>query len=109
MNGPKPPQTDMQRHDPEGRRLYVTETERRAFLQVAAFAPREIRCFCGVCCRPPGKADQISSLIAAATKDRALDGEVGLAVFCGVRLNASGHHKLMPYADNRDACRLKLA
>lgn len=38
----------MQLHDPEGRRLYFTETERRAFLAAAARAPREVRSFCGV-------------------------------------------------------------
>src|SRR3712207_1194808 len=38
----------MQLHDVEGRRLYLTEEERRAFLAVAAKAPREVRTFCGV-------------------------------------------------------------
>lgn len=38
----------MQLHDAEGRRLYLTEAERRAFLQAAALAPREVRTFCAV-------------------------------------------------------------
>jgi integrase len=32
----------------EGRRLYLTEEERRAFIAAAAKAPREVRTFCGV-------------------------------------------------------------
>jgi integrase/recombinase XerD len=38
----------MQLFDAEGRRLYVTEEERRAFVAAAAKAPREVRTFCGV-------------------------------------------------------------
>ena len=52
MNGIKqpsgPPQTGMQLYDAEGRRLYFTEEERRAFLKAAAKAPREVRSFCSV-------------------------------------------------------------
>ena len=53
MNGRNLPQqgmqlTGMQLHDAEGRRLYFTEAERRAFLAAAAKAPREVRTFCGV-------------------------------------------------------------
>ena len=50
-NGPKPQQTGMQLYDPEGRRLYFTESERRAFLQAVARASREVRSF-AACCRP---------------------------------------------------------
>ena len=38
----------MQLHDAEGRRLYCTEAERRAFLVAASKALREVRTFCGV-------------------------------------------------------------
>src|ERR1043166_9174036 len=38
----------MQLYDAEGRRLYLTEQERRAFIAAAAKAPREVRTFCGV-------------------------------------------------------------
>ena len=37
----------MQLFDAEGRRLYCTEEERRAFVAAAAKAPREVRTFCG--------------------------------------------------------------
>jgi len=37
----------MQLFDTEGRRLYCTEEERRAFVAAAAKAPREVRTFCG--------------------------------------------------------------
>ena len=38
----------MQLHDAEGRRLYLTDEERRAFSAAAAQAPREVRTLCGV-------------------------------------------------------------
>ena len=37
----------MRLFDGQGRRLYLTEDERRAFLRAAALAPREVRAFCG--------------------------------------------------------------
>src|SRR3954454_1951359 len=48
MNGLNRPQTGMPLFDTEGRRLYITEDERRAFIAAAAKAPREVRTFCGV-------------------------------------------------------------
>jgi integrase/recombinase XerD len=36
----------MQRFDEQGRRLYFTDEERRAFLRAAVTAPRETRSFC---------------------------------------------------------------
>jgi hypothetical protein len=48
VNDPNPPRSGMQLHDAEGRRLYLTEAERRAFLQAAALAPRQARTFCAV-------------------------------------------------------------
>jgi integrase/recombinase XerD len=38
----------MRLFDAEGRRLYLTGEERRAFLAAAAKTPREVRTFCGV-------------------------------------------------------------
>ena len=35
----------MQLYDAEGRRLYFTDEERRAFVATAAKAPREVRTF----------------------------------------------------------------
>src|ERR1051325_3195628 len=48
MNSLNQPRTGMQLYDAEGRRLYLTEDERRAFVTAAAKAPREVRTFCGV-------------------------------------------------------------
>ena len=47
MNGTNQPQPGMQLFDAQGRRLYCTEEERRAFLAAAAKVPREVRTFCG--------------------------------------------------------------
>ena len=47
MNGRNQPQQGMQLFDAEGRRLYCTVEERRAFIAAAAKAPREVRTFCG--------------------------------------------------------------
>lgn len=51
VNDPKPPSgqpAGMRLFDTEGRRLYLIEEERRAFLAAAGKAPREVRTFCGV-------------------------------------------------------------
>src|SRR3954453_11766341 len=48
MNGLNRPPTGMPLFDAEGRRFYLTEDERRAFIAAAAKAPREVRTFCGV-------------------------------------------------------------
>jgi integrase len=50
MNGIKQVagRTGMQLFDAEGRRLYFTEEERRAFMAAAAKALREVRTFCAV-------------------------------------------------------------
>src|SRR3954468_1806194 len=48
MNSLSQPRTGMPLYDAEGRRLYFTEDERRAFVAAAAKAPREVRTFCGV-------------------------------------------------------------
>src|SRR3954453_14274699 len=52
MNGLKPPSgpspPGRQPYDAEGRRLYLTEEERRAFIAAATKGPREVRTFCGV-------------------------------------------------------------
>ncbi len=38
----------MQLHDPNGKRLYLTAEERRAFLAAAAKAARPVRTLCSV-------------------------------------------------------------
>jgi integrase/recombinase XerD len=39
---------DVRLFDGQGRRLYFTDDERKAFLAAARIAPREVRCFCGI-------------------------------------------------------------
>ena len=63
----------MQLHDPEGRRLYFTEAERRAFLQAATRAPREVRSFCGVL---QATGCRISEALALTTDRVDLTGRV---------------------------------
>src|ERR1044071_1920004 len=48
MNSINQPRTGMQLYDAEGRRLYLTEDERRAFVAAASKTSREVRTFCGV-------------------------------------------------------------
>jgi integrase/recombinase XerD len=36
----------MELYDPQGRRLYLTAEERRAFIKAARDSPREVRTFC---------------------------------------------------------------
>jgi integrase/recombinase XerD len=91
MNGPKPPQTGMQLHDPEGRRLYFTETERRAFLQAAALAPREVRSFCGVL---QATGCRISEALALTTDRVDLAGRV--IVFESLKKRRSGVYRAVP-------------
>ena len=38
----------MQLHDPQGKRLYLTAEERRAFMAAASKASRPVRTFCAV-------------------------------------------------------------
>jgi integrase/recombinase XerD len=91
MNGPKPPQTGMQLHDPEGRRLYFTEAERRAFLKAAALAPREVRSFCGVL---QATGCRISEALAL-TNDRVdLAGRV--IIFESLKKRRSGVYRAVP-------------
>src|ERR1041385_5337179 len=63
----------MQLFDAEGRRLYVTEEERRAFTVTAAKAPREVRTFCGVL---HATGCRISEALAVTAQQIDLSGRV---------------------------------
>jgi site-specific recombinase XerD len=62
----------MQLFDAEGRRLYFTEEERRAFL-AAAKAPREVRTFCGTL---HATGCRISEAVALTAQQVDLSGRV---------------------------------
>ena len=73
MNTPKAIQHGKSLFDAQGRRLYLTEEERRAFLQAASKAPREVRTFCAVL---HGTGCRVSEALAL-TQDRVdLSGRV---------------------------------
>jgi integrase len=91
MNGPKPPQTGMQLHDQEGRRLYFTEAERRAFMVAAAQAPREVRSFCGVL---QATGCRISEALALTTDRVDLTGRV--IVFESLKKRRRGVYRAVP-------------
>ena len=63
----------MQLYDAEGRRLYFTEDERRAFVTAAAKAPREVRTFCGVL---QATGCRISEALALTAQQIDLSGRV---------------------------------
>src|SRR5215210_8396828 len=95
MNGPKPqsgpsPQ-GMQLFDAEGRRLYVTEEERRAFVAAAAKAPREVRTFCGVL---HATGCRISEALALTVQQIDLSGRV--VVFESLKKRKRGVFRAVP-------------
>src|SRR3954452_17180811 len=73
MNSLNQPRAGMQLYDAEGRRLYFTEDERRAFVTAAAKAPREVRTFCGVL---HGTGCRISEALALTVQQIDLSGRV---------------------------------
>src|SRR3954470_17926035 len=91
MNGNNQPQTGMQLFDAEGHRLYFTEGERRAFLAVAAQAPREVRTFCGVL---HATGCRISETLALTAQQIDLSGRV--VVFESLKKRRKGVYRAVP-------------
>src|ERR671915_1445941 len=91
MNGLKPPQPGMQLYDAEGRRLYFTEDERRAFVTAAAKAPREVRTFCGVL---HATGCRISEALALTPRQVDLSGRV--IVFESLKKRRRGVFRAVP-------------
>jgi integrase len=91
MNGSNQPPQGMQLFDAEGRRLYFTEEERRAFVAAAAKAPREVRTFCGtlhaIGCR-------ISEALALTARQIDLSGRV--VVFESLKKRRKGVFRAVP-------------
>src|SRR3982750_3282066 len=91
MNGINRPQTGMPLFDAEGRRLYVTEDERRAFIAAAPKAPREVRTFCGVL---HATGCRISEALALSADRIDLSGRV--IVFESLKKRRSGVFRAVP-------------
>jgi integrase len=80
----------MQLFDAEGRRLYVTEEERRAFV-AAAKAPREVRTFCSVL---HATGCRISEALALTGQQIDLSGRV--VVFESLKKRRRGVYRAVP-------------
>jgi integrase/recombinase XerD len=91
MNGINQPQTGMRLFDGEGRRLYFTEDERRAFMAAAAKAPREVRSFCGVL---HSTGCRISEALALTPQQIDLSGRV--VVFESLKKRKRGVFRAVP-------------
>src|SRR3954463_5617142 len=91
MNGLNRPPTDMPLFDAEGRRLYVTEDERRAFIAAAAKAPRAVRTFCGVL---HATGCRISEALALTAQQVDLSGRV--VVFQSLKKRRKGVYRAVP-------------
>ena len=81
----------MQLFDAEGRRLYFTEEERRAFLAAAAKAPREVRTFCGTL---HATGCRISEALAFTARQIDLSGRV--VVFESLKKRQRGVFRAVP-------------
>src|SRR4051812_34442481 len=91
MNGINRPYTGMPLLDTEGRRLYGTEGERRAFIAAAAKAPREVRTFCGVL---HATGCRISEALALTPQQIDLSGHV--VVFESLKKRRKGVYRAVP-------------
>src|SRR4028118_1211783 len=81
----------MQLFDAEGRRLYCTEEERRAFVAAAAKAPREVRTFCGTL---HATGCRISEALALTARQVDLSGRV--VVFESLKKRRKGVFRAVP-------------
>jgi integrase len=81
----------MQLYDSEGRRLYLTEEERRDFITAAAKAPREVRTFCGVL---HATGCRISEALALTVDHIDLSGRV--VVFESLKKRRKGVFRAVP-------------
>ncbi len=101
---PAPGHTGMQLFDAEGRRLYFTEEERRAFMVAAAKAPREVRSFCGVL---HATGCRISEALALTPQQIDLSGR--MIVFESLKKRRTGVYRAVPAPpDGADPGRARL-
>jgi len=83
--------TGMRLFDAEGRRLYLTEEERRAFAAAAAQTPREVRSFCGVL---HATGCRVSEALALTARHVDLSGRV--VVFESLKKRKRGVFRAVP-------------
>jgi integrase len=81
----------MRLHDAEGRRLYLSEEERRAFVLAAAGAPREVRTFCATL---HATGCRISEALALTAERVDLAGRV--VVFESLKKRRRGVYRAVP-------------
>src|SRR3954464_4678664 len=81
----------MQLYDAEGRRLYFTEDERRAFVSAGSKASREVRTFCGVL---HATGCRISEALALTPQQIDLSGRV--VVFESLKKRRRGVFRAVP-------------
>src|SRR3954452_4771568 len=91
MNSINQPRTGMQLYDAEGRRLYLTEDERRAFVSAAAKATREVRTFCGVLHATGCRISEALALTAAS-----VDLSARVIVFESLKKRRKGIYRAVP-------------
>jgi integrase/recombinase XerD len=94
MNGIKQPQTQspgMHLFDAAGRRLYLTEDERRDFMAAAVKASREVRTFCGVL---HATGCRISEALALTPQQIDLSGR--MVVFESLKKRKRGVYRAVP-------------
>src|SRR5215211_9476391 len=91
MNSINQPRTGMQLYDAEGRRLYLTEEERRVFIAAATKAPREVRTFCGVL---HATGCRISEALALTAQQIDLSGR--MVVFESLKKRKRGVYRAVP-------------
>ena len=81
----------MQLYDAKGRRLYLTEEERRAFIAAAIKAPGEVRTFCGVL---HATGCRISEALALTAQQIDLSGRV--VAFESLKKRRKGVYRAVP-------------
>src|SRR3954469_8605868 len=91
MNSINRSRTGMQLYDAEGRRFYVIEDERRAFIAAAAKALREVRTFCGLL---HATGCRISEALALTAQQIDLSGRV--VVFESLKKRRKGVYRAVP-------------
>jgi hypothetical protein len=98
VNGINQPQQGTQLFDAEGRRLYFTEEERRAFVAAAAEAPHEVRTFRGGL----GVTDcQTSDALVLTAQQVDLPGRVIVPMRWRLQQGVRGEHPVVGLAELR--------